>query len=55
MARSLGFRDNRLGNMDLRGKKTKLLLCRCCFVEDIKGRLDKREAAKLQRLIIRDK
>ena len=34
------------GNFNLRGKKYKLLYCRCCSVQNFKDKLNKKQAMK---------
>jgi uncharacterized protein YlbG (UPF0298 family) len=34
------------GNFNLRGKKYKLLYCRCCTVQDFRDKLKKKEVIK---------
>lgn len=44
MPRSLGLRG--VGNVNLRGKKSKMMSCRCCDVVDLRGDYEARRVAR---------
>ena len=39
MSKSLPFKDNRLGNLKMKGKRTYALSCGCCVTENKKKKI----------------
>lgn len=51
MARSLG---TQVGNVNLRGRKQRMLSCRCCVASDIRERQQRTDDYRIQREEIMD-